>query len=66
MVPADRLRILRTAFDQMVKDPNLKAELAKSHQPLEPMTAAEAEKIVTKIYASATPDLVAKAKAAMQ
>lgn len=65
-VPADRLKILRTAFDEMVKDPNLKAELAKSHQPLEPMTAAEAEKIVAAIYTSATPDLVAKAKAAMQ
>jgi tripartite-type tricarboxylate transporter receptor subunit TctC len=65
-VPAERLKVLRTAFDQMVKDPNLKAELAKSHQPLEPMNAAEAEKIVATIYKSATPDLVAKAKKAMQ
>jgi tripartite-type tricarboxylate transporter receptor subunit TctC len=65
-VPADRLKILRTAFDQMVKDPELKAELAKSNQPLEPTTAAEAEKIVATIYTSATPDLIAKADRAMQ
>jgi tripartite-type tricarboxylate transporter receptor subunit TctC len=65
-VPPDRLKILRAAFDKMVRDPALKAELAKSHQPLEPTTAAEAEKIVATIYTSATPDLIAKANSAME
>jgi tripartite-type tricarboxylate transporter receptor subunit TctC len=65
-VPAERLEMLRAAFGKMVRDPELKAELAKSHQPLEPTSAAEAEKIVATIYNSATPDLIAKANTAMQ
>jgi hypothetical protein len=65
-VPADRLNILRAAFEKMVRDPELKAELAKSNQPLEPTSAADAEKIVATIYKSATPELIAKANSAMQ
>jgi len=65
-VPADRLKILRTAFDKMLTDPELKAELVKTHQPLEPTSWAEAEKITAEIYKSATPELVAKAKEAMK
>jgi hypothetical protein len=65
-VPADRLAMLRAAFDKMVQDKDLKAELAKTKQPLEPTSAADAEKIVETIYKSATPALTAKAKAAMQ
>jgi tripartite-type tricarboxylate transporter receptor subunit TctC len=65
-VPADRLKMLRAAFGKMVEDPALKAELAKSKQPLEPTSAADAEKIVDSIYSSATPDLIKKARAAMQ
>jgi tripartite-type tricarboxylate transporter receptor subunit TctC len=65
-VPADRLALLRAAFDKMVVDPDLKAELAKTKQPLEPMSAAGAEAIVGGIYKSATPELIAKAKTAMQ
>ena len=65
-VPADRLKILRDAFDRMVQDADLKAELAKAHQPLEPTPAAEAEKVVRRIYDSATAELTQKARAAMQ
>lgn len=60
------MKILRTAFDKMLKDPELKAELDKIHQPLEPTSWAEAEKITAEIYKSATPELVAKAKEAMK
>lgn len=65
-VPADRIAMLRAAFVKMVDDAELKAELAKTKQPLEPTFAPEAEKIVQTIYTSGTPDLIAKAKAAMK
>lgn len=65
-VPADRIAILRAAFDKMIEDPELKAELDKTHQPLESTSGRKAERITAAIYASATPELIAKAKAAMQ
>jgi tripartite-type tricarboxylate transporter receptor subunit TctC len=65
-VPADRIAILRAAFDKMIVDPELKDELQKMHQPLEPTSWQRAQDLVGSIYASATPELVAKAKAAMQ
>jgi tripartite-type tricarboxylate transporter receptor subunit TctC len=65
-VPAERIAILRAAFDKMIVDPELKDELGKMHQPLEPTQWQRAQDLVGEIYTSATPDLVAKAKAAMQ
>jgi tripartite-type tricarboxylate transporter receptor subunit TctC len=65
-VPAERLKMLRDAFDKMVKDADLKAELDKAKQPLEPTSWADAEKIVGEIYKTSSPNLIAKAKEAMK
>jgi len=45
-VPKDRLDALRIAFDQMIDDPVFKAELAKLHIDLEPMSGAELQQRV--------------------
>jgi tripartite-type tricarboxylate transporter receptor subunit TctC len=58
-VPADRIRILRDAFNATMKDPEFVAEATKLRLPISPKTGAEAVKIVEEIYA--TPDDVAAA-----
>lgn len=65
-VPADRLAIMRAAFEEMMTDKTLLAEAEKLKMPIEPTFAAEAERITAKIYADATPELIAKAKEAMK
>jgi tripartite-type tricarboxylate transporter receptor subunit TctC len=57
-VPADRLKILRDAFDASLKDPDLIADL--KHQSLEidqPMNGEELSALVTKIAATPEPAL---------
>lgn len=65
-VPAERLAVLRAAFDATMRDPDFLAEAARQKMPVEPTDAASAAKIVGGIYASATPALVARAKDAMK
>lgn len=60
-VPADRLEALRTAFNATMKDAGFLAEAEKLQLPVNPATAAEAEKIIVKIY-SEPQALVEKAK----
>jgi hypothetical protein len=52
---------LRTAFNATMKDAAFLAEAAKLQLPVNPATAAEAEKIIVKIY-SEPQALVEKAK----
>ncbi len=60
-VPAERVRILRDAFNATVKDPEFIAEAKKLRLPVSPKTGEEALKIVEEIYA--TPDdIVAAAR----
>jgi hypothetical protein len=61
-VPADRLQVLRAAFDATMKDPKLLAESKKSQRPINPMTAKEAQETLGELYAM-PKDIVAKAKA---
>jgi tripartite-type tricarboxylate transporter receptor subunit TctC len=62
-VPADRLAVLRAAFDATMKDAEFLAETEKSDLPVVgPITGAEAERIVASIYA-ASPALIARAQA---
>jgi tripartite-type tricarboxylate transporter receptor subunit TctC len=49
-VPADRLAILRKAFDDMVKDPEFTAEAQKMNLPIEPETGANLEKVVAAMF----------------
>ena len=60
-VPADRMKILRDAFDATMQDPDFQADAAKQRLPFSPKNAEEALKTVDEIYA--TPDdIVAAAR----
>jgi hypothetical protein len=62
-VPADRLAVLRVAFDKAMQDPQFLAEAQKLDLPVEgPIAGPEAEQIVASIYA-ASPSLIARAQA---
>ena len=60
-VPADRVKALRDAFDQTVKDPAFIAEADKLRLPVSPKNGAQALKVVEDLYA-VPDDLVAEAK----
>jgi tripartite-type tricarboxylate transporter receptor subunit TctC len=60
-VPADRVKVVRDAFDKSVKDPAFIAEAQKLRLPVSPKNGAEALKVVEDLYA--VPDaLVEEAK----
>jgi len=56
-VPADRIAILRKAFDAAMRDPALIEEAAKQRLELMPMQGAEMEALVAKLYALPQPVL---------
>jgi tripartite-type tricarboxylate transporter receptor subunit TctC len=58
-VPAERVRILRDAFNATVRDPKFIAEAQKLRLPISPKSGEEALKIVEEIYA--TPDTIVDA-----
>ncbi len=60
-VPADRVAVVRKAFLDMVKDPDLKAEVTKANLPIEPVAGAELEKTIESVFKIDTA-AVAKAK----
>jgi tripartite-type tricarboxylate transporter receptor subunit TctC len=60
-VPADRLAILRNAFDETMKDKDFVADLARLKMPYQPKGTAAALDVVKSIYA-APDDIVQKAK----
>ena len=60
-VPADRLAILRQAFDDTTKDPAFLADMAKQHLPVHPIAGAKAEEIVKELMA-VPANIVAQAK----
>ena len=60
-VPADRVAVLRQAFDAMVADPAFRSEAAKLRLTVTPMSGAEVARDVAALYA-APPDLVARVK----
>lgn len=59
-VPADRIAILRKAFDETLKDPAFLAEAAKLQLEVDPLTGAEIDKLLNDAY-SAPKDIVARA-----
>jgi tripartite-type tricarboxylate transporter receptor subunit TctC len=61
-VPADRLAVIRKAFDDTMKDPAFLADMEKQQLPVHPLTGDEAEKIVNGLL-GAPPNIVAQAKA---
>jgi tripartite-type tricarboxylate transporter receptor subunit TctC len=60
-VPADRLAIVRKAFDDTMKDPGYIADMAKEQLPLHPLIGQDAEKIVNDLT-SVPANIVAQAK----
>ena len=50
-IPEDRKAILRAAFDATLRDPAFLADAAKTMIDIDPVSAAEAEAIVNKLYA---------------
>ena len=60
-VPADRVAILRTAFEATMRDPELLAEADKLKVDISPRTAAEASAIIEEIF-SMPKDVVEAAK----
>jgi len=60
-VPADRLAVIRKAFDDTMKDPAFLAEMEKQQLPVHPLTGDEAEKIVNELV-DAPPAIIAQAK----
>jgi tripartite-type tricarboxylate transporter receptor subunit TctC len=63
-IPADRLAILRKAFEDMLKDPEFLAESAKANLAVEPMSGAELDKVAADMF-NADPKAVATVKSLM-
>jgi tripartite-type tricarboxylate transporter receptor subunit TctC len=64
-VPADRLAVLRAAFEATLKDKAFLADVDKLQIAIDPMGAEEASRIVADTI-NAPPAVVAQAKAAME
>ena len=58
-VPADRLKILRDAFDKSVSDPGLLAAAEKRRLEMDPASGAELETLAKEVM-SASPEIVEK------
>src|SRR5215471_11811185 len=58
-VPADRIKILRDAFDKSVNDPALMATAEKRRLEMDPATGVELEALAKEVMA-ASPDVVQK------
>jgi tripartite-type tricarboxylate transporter receptor subunit TctC len=59
--PADRVKILRDAFDKSVNDPALLAEAEKRQLEMDPGTGQELESLAKEVL-SASPDVVERVK----
>jgi tripartite-type tricarboxylate transporter receptor subunit TctC len=60
-VPADRVAILRRAFDSMVADPQFRSEAERLKLLVTPMTGDEVTRRIGALYAT-PPDVVARAR----
>jgi len=60
-VPAERVAMLRAAFDASMKDPALIAEADKQKLEMSPLTGAQVQTLVDRLYASPEP-LVRRAR----
>ena len=59
-VPADRVALLRAAFDATMKDPDFIAEAARAQMEIEPLTGAQIDALLVKAY-GAPADVVKRA-----
>jgi tripartite-type tricarboxylate transporter receptor subunit TctC len=61
-VPADRVAVLRRAFDAMVADPEFRSEAERARLLVTPMTGDEVARRIADLYAT-PPDIVSRARA---
>jgi hypothetical protein len=54
-VPADRVEILRRAFDATMEDPAFLAEADKLHAEIDPLTGEQVQDIVTQVLNTPKP-----------
>lgn len=59
--PADRVKLLRNAFEQALKDPELLAEAKKTRMDVEPETGENLEKLATRVL-NQPPEVIARVK----
>ena len=64
-VPADRLALLRTAFQEMVNDPDFKAEADRLQLPLSPKSGEDLQTLVSDMF-KLSPETLAKLKDLMK
>jgi tripartite-type tricarboxylate transporter receptor subunit TctC len=58
-VPEDRVKVLRDAFDAALKDPELLKEAASQKMEIDPVSGAEINALLDRVYA-APPELAAR------
>ena len=56
-IPADRLELLRSAFQHAVEDPEFRADAQAQRLSIDPIYGAEAQQIINRLYAT-PPDVV--------
>jgi tripartite-type tricarboxylate transporter receptor subunit TctC len=59
--PADRIKLLRNAFEQALKDPELLAEAKKGRMDVEPESGQNLERLASKVL-DQPPDVIARVK----
>jgi tripartite-type tricarboxylate transporter receptor subunit TctC len=64
-IPPDRLALLRTAFEAMVKDPTFLADAAQQKLELDPASAETLQQRIDALYATPS-EIIARAKAARE
>jgi tripartite-type tricarboxylate transporter receptor subunit TctC len=64
-IPPERLKLLRAAFDRMMKDPEFLADAARSKMEInQPMPGEKMSELVNRLYA-VKPELIARAREAI-
>ena len=64
-LPAERLEMLRTAFNMAMKDDQVLAEAQKQALEIQPVEGAEISAVLDKVYGS-SPELIARAQKILQ
>jgi tripartite-type tricarboxylate transporter receptor subunit TctC len=64
-VPADRVQMLRKAFDAMLKDPEFLAEIDKLEVEFDPASGEEMQKLISDV-ANVSPDTVKRMQDILQ
>jgi tripartite-type tricarboxylate transporter receptor subunit TctC len=64
-VPADRVVLLRRAFDETMRDPQFRAEAQKRKLDVDPVSGSELSEFIDSLMRDASPQLVSRLKTAI-